>query len=82
MVAKGKAKCAHINWVEVAPTPRALISPTKSKARNKGSNLETILEEGSDRTEVVQAKFALLVLPVLISSLSYLLLYRLDGLSF
>lgn len=76
MVASGGAKCAHTNWVEVAPT--ALISPWKSKVRSKSPNLETILEEGSDRIEVVQTKVFMLMLPVL----SCFLLYRLDCVSF
>lgn len=77
MVDMGEAKCDHTNWVEVAPS--AMISPKKSKMRSKSPNLETIFEEGSDRIEVVQNKVAMLVLPVLISSLSCFLLYRLES---
>lgn len=80
MMARDESKCARTNWVEVVP--KAMISPKKSKVKSKRPNLETILEEGSDNIEIVQNKVAMLMLPVLVSSLSCFLLYRLDSVSF
>ena len=59
------------SWGEVAPS--LLISHQKYYSRSP--KLETIVEEGSEKFEIL-SKRVLFLLPVLFSFLSYYLLYR------
>lgn len=61
------------NWVEVAPS--LLICPARSSNCPK---LETILEEGSEGLDDLKTRVVvvLFLLPVLVSLVSFLLLYR------
>ncbi|KAH0995081.1 hypothetical protein GBA52_018945 [Prunus armeniaca] len=58
------------NWVEVAPP--LMISHEKCSNSPK---LETIVEEGSESFEILQKRVVFL-LPVFLSFISYLIMYR------
>ncbi|GFP81175.1 hypothetical protein PHJA_000260800 [Phtheirospermum japonicum] len=66
----GKQMSYVHNWVEVAPSPMVLYPHKASNA----PRLETIVEEGSDKMEIViPAKKAIYLVPIILSFVSYML---------
>lgn len=66
-----KFKMIKENFVEVAPS--MIITPRR---KSNFSKLETIIEEGSHKCDVIVPKRFFIALPVLLSMIMYFLLYK------